>query len=396
MRRALALGAPLIGINNRDLRDLSIDLADHRAAGAAGARTACWSSESGIAHARRRRAARAASVDGFLIGSALMRAPRPGAGGAGAGVRAGEAVRAQPAARTSRRRAAATLRRLRVRSRHARAHVSAEQAAPLAGAGAAARACCRSACSATRRSAMSPTSPTLLEPARGPAARRRGRRLRRRAAPRSCRATAKSGPRSASAAMRCARAAATACCSTMATAAPAAAFDWDAVSGHPELARAHSSPAASGRTTRARRRRSALMRSTSARRSMRAPGVKSPDKIARIVRRAAPACAQGASRMRLSGRFGRFGGAYVPEILVPALEQLEARVPRRAGRSRVHRRARRAARQLCRAADAADPLPQPAGQHLSQARGSAPRRRAQDQPGACPGAARQAHGQDAG
>ncbi|MEO8177014.1 MAG: tryptophan synthase subunit beta [Sphingomicrobium sp.] len=28
--------------------------------------------------------------------------------------------------------------------------------------------------------------------------------------------------------------------------------------------------------------------------------------------------------MRLSGRFGRFGGTYVPEILVPALEQLEA------------------------------------------------------------------------
>ena len=27
--------------------------------------------------------------------------------------------------------------------------------------------------------------------------------------------------------------------------------------------------------------------------------------------------------MRLSGRFGRFGGAYVPEILMPALEQLE-------------------------------------------------------------------------
>ncbi|HEU5285404.1 MAG TPA: tryptophan synthase subunit beta, partial [Sphingomicrobium sp.] len=28
--------------------------------------------------------------------------------------------------------------------------------------------------------------------------------------------------------------------------------------------------------------------------------------------------------MRLSGRFGRFGGTYVPEILMPALEQLEA------------------------------------------------------------------------
>jgi tryptophan synthase beta chain len=29
-------------------------------------------------------------------------------------------------------------------------------------------------------------------------------------------------------------------------------------------------------------------------------------------------------KMRLSGRFGTFGGAYVPEILVPAIEQLEA------------------------------------------------------------------------
>jgi tryptophan synthase beta chain len=28
--------------------------------------------------------------------------------------------------------------------------------------------------------------------------------------------------------------------------------------------------------------------------------------------------------MKLSGRFGRFGGTYVPEILMPALEQLEA------------------------------------------------------------------------
>ena len=28
--------------------------------------------------------------------------------------------------------------------------------------------------------------------------------------------------------------------------------------------------------------------------------------------------------MKLPGRFGRFGGVYVPEILMPALEQLEA------------------------------------------------------------------------
>ena len=40
---------------------------------------------------------------------------------------------------------------------------------------------------------------------------------------------------------------------------------------------------------------------------------------------------------------------------------------------------------LRRPADAADPLPQPSRQHLSEARGPAPRRRAQDQPGACPG-----------
>src|SRR6202008_4965221 len=37
-----------------------------------------------------------------------------------------------------------------------------------------------------------------------------------------------------------------------------------------------------------------------------------------------PAIPAETARMRLSGRFGRFGGCYVPEILVPALEQLES------------------------------------------------------------------------
>ncbi len=32
--------------------------------------------------------------------------------------------------------------------------------------------------------------------------------------------------------------------------------------------------------------------------------------------------------MRLSGRFGRFGGSFVPEILMPALEELEAALAR--------------------------------------------------------------------
>jgi indole-3-glycerol phosphate synthase/phosphoribosylanthranilate isomerase len=75
MRRALALGAPLIGINNRDLRDLSIDLATtERLARLAPDRTLI--SESGISS--RANVDRLASlVDGFLIGSSLMRSADP-------------------------------------------------------------------------------------------------------------------------------------------------------------------------------------------------------------------------------------------------------------------------------------------------------------------------------
>ncbi len=75
MRRALALGAALIGINNRDLRDLSIDLATtERLAGLAPDRLLV--SESGIATPGdiERLSGR---VDGFLVGSALMSAADP-------------------------------------------------------------------------------------------------------------------------------------------------------------------------------------------------------------------------------------------------------------------------------------------------------------------------------
>ena len=76
MRRALALGAPLIGINNRDLRDLSIDLSTtERLARLAPDRLLV--SESGIGtRADVERLAR--FVDGFLIGSSLMRSAHPG------------------------------------------------------------------------------------------------------------------------------------------------------------------------------------------------------------------------------------------------------------------------------------------------------------------------------
>jgi indole-3-glycerol phosphate synthase/phosphoribosylanthranilate isomerase len=75
MQRALALGAPLIGINNRDLRDLSIDLATtERLAPMARGRTLV--AESGI-RSRGDVQRLSARVDGFLVGTSLMRADDP-------------------------------------------------------------------------------------------------------------------------------------------------------------------------------------------------------------------------------------------------------------------------------------------------------------------------------
>ena len=75
MQRALALGAPLIGINNRDLGDLSIDLATtERLARYAPDRVLV--SESGIS-ARGDVERLSGLVDGFLVGSSLMHASEP-------------------------------------------------------------------------------------------------------------------------------------------------------------------------------------------------------------------------------------------------------------------------------------------------------------------------------
>jgi len=75
MRRALALGAPLIGINNRDLRDFSIDLSTTERL-ARLAPECVLVSESGIT-SRADIDRLAPSVDAFLVGSALMSAPDP-------------------------------------------------------------------------------------------------------------------------------------------------------------------------------------------------------------------------------------------------------------------------------------------------------------------------------
>ena len=75
MRRALALGAPLIGINNRDLRDLSIDLATTERL-AKLAPDCVLVSESGV-NSRGDIDRLAPLVDAFLIGSSLMRSEDP-------------------------------------------------------------------------------------------------------------------------------------------------------------------------------------------------------------------------------------------------------------------------------------------------------------------------------
>ena len=75
MRRALGLGAALIGINNRDLRDLTVDLSTtERLARLAPDRILV--SESGIG-SRRDVERLSPLVDGLLVGSALMGAAEP-------------------------------------------------------------------------------------------------------------------------------------------------------------------------------------------------------------------------------------------------------------------------------------------------------------------------------
>lgn len=75
LRRALALGAPLIGINNRDLRDLSIDLSTtERLARLASDRLLV--SESGIV-SRTDVDRLSGFVDAFLVGSSLMGSGNP-------------------------------------------------------------------------------------------------------------------------------------------------------------------------------------------------------------------------------------------------------------------------------------------------------------------------------
>ncbi len=75
--RALAAGARMIGVNNRDLRDFSVDVA--RTSSLRGAIPAGIAvvSESGIARAEQLRGLEREGVDAVLVGESLMRAADP-------------------------------------------------------------------------------------------------------------------------------------------------------------------------------------------------------------------------------------------------------------------------------------------------------------------------------
>ena len=75
--RARAVGAELLGINNRDLRDFSTDVAVTRAL-LPHAPGSTIVSESGVGDARVVAELTAEGVAAFLVGEALMRAPDPG------------------------------------------------------------------------------------------------------------------------------------------------------------------------------------------------------------------------------------------------------------------------------------------------------------------------------
>ena len=79
LERALALGAEIVGVNNRDLRTFTVDreLAIRLRPQIPADRVLV--AESGIRDAADVARLRAAGVDAMLVGETLMRAPEPGA-----------------------------------------------------------------------------------------------------------------------------------------------------------------------------------------------------------------------------------------------------------------------------------------------------------------------------
>jgi indole-3-glycerol phosphate synthase len=75
--RALAMGAELIGVNNRDLRDFSVDLQRTMQLRGAIPDDIVVVSESGIGSCEQLRELEREGVDAVLVGESLMRATEP-------------------------------------------------------------------------------------------------------------------------------------------------------------------------------------------------------------------------------------------------------------------------------------------------------------------------------
>ena len=77
LERAAALGAAIVGVNNRDLRDFSVDLGRTSRLIEGMPEGALVVSESGISSAAQLGALQSEGVDAVLVGESLMRAPDP-------------------------------------------------------------------------------------------------------------------------------------------------------------------------------------------------------------------------------------------------------------------------------------------------------------------------------
>jgi indole-3-glycerol phosphate synthase len=77
MKRAIACGANLIGVNNRNLHTFEVSLETSLSLAAEAPKDALLVSESGLHSSTDLSRLRAAGYDGFLIGESLMRSPDP-------------------------------------------------------------------------------------------------------------------------------------------------------------------------------------------------------------------------------------------------------------------------------------------------------------------------------
>ena len=297
VRRAVALGAEIIGINNRDLDDDEGRPRRHRAARAPWCRPTAWSSPNPGSASRADVERLGAHADAFLVGSSLMARRGSRRGGAGARLRPGQGLR--PHRRRRRGDGGRSMappmpawswcRARRARSAGARPRRSPRRRAiPLVGV------------FRNEKPMQVALRRPSARPARGPAPRRGGRALHQGAARPASARRPRSGPPPRSAASCPSRGSApTAPCSTARSAAARGgtgiAFDWA-----PVRRPGRSCPAAPRRRPRPRqcrapRRGSAPSRSTSARESRRRPAARtrasSPPSSRRFGRRRAGSAA---------------------------------------------------------------------------------------------------------